>query len=461
MKAFWKGASVAVVLGLLAGCGGGSDDDDLIVLPEDPQVRVLHAIRGAPNVDVAVDGRLVLEDVAFQQASANLTLDPGERNVQVFETGTDNELFNETYDLGTGERFSIIAADPHLTELLAVQESRSLVLGGKARVNVVHAAANAGVVDVYVSAFGAALPDTPTINDAPFNANVLLPDQDAGEYQIRITGSDSTDVVFDSGPVELGGGDNITVVAVDSLTERSPVDLVVLTGTATNPVIVDDTAYVRVVHGVPGALVDVYINEAATPALPNFAFGDTSGGYVAVNSSPIIDVVLAGGDIADAVIEGQPALERGAYYTVIANGTVSAADSLPLGLYALQDDLTPAPAMEARVRVIHAAPFAEGDNADVDVYATTGQVADSTTTTNGVDPLLSLATALGYQEDTGYLPVTVLGDITALVTAAGGTDVAIAADLNLVSTGTYSVIALGDANAEGLTLVALQDQENP
>ena len=462
MKAYWKGTSVIALMGMLAACGGDSDDDVRAGLGvADPQVRVLHGIRGAVNVDVAVDGELVLQDVAYQQASGNLDLAPGERAVQVLEAGTDNVLFSQTYDLERNDRFSIIAADPMLGDLLSVEESRNPVMSGKARVNVIHAAANAGTVDIYVTANGDALPAAPTVDDATFNANVLLPDQDVGEYQIRITGGASQDVIYDSGPINLNSGDNISVVALDSLTDRAPVDLVVLTGTDKNPVVVDDTAYVRVVHGVPGALVDVYINESATPALEDFAFGNSTGGYVAVNSQPKLDVVLADGDIADAVIEAQPVLERGGYYTVVANGTVNAADTLPLGLYALQDDLTSAPVMEARVRIVHAAPFAEGDGADVDVYATTGLVAGVTSTVSGVAPLLTLGTGLGYQEDSGYLSVSVLGDITALVTAAGSNDVAIADEVTLESEKVYTVIALGDGSTEALTLLPLVDESAP
>ena len=453
MNGVAKGLITGLAALALSACGGDSDDD---VLPVG-KIRALHASPDAPNVDVYVNGVRRLEDVAYQQASRNLQFAVGDYQVDLNVTGTDNTVLSETFTIGAGDLITLIAANEvDSLEYLAVEENGSSVTAGNARVNVVHGSPSAGDVDIYVSAYGDPLPDTPTLDDVPFKASSSLGEVPEGTYQVRITGSSSTDVVFDSGPLELNSGDNLTAVAVDSSSDPawSPVDLVILTGTSTNPVVKDDTSFVRVIHGVPATDVDVYVNGSLT--FEDFSFSQSTGGYVELNSTPQLDVTLPDDAIGNAVISAQPELERGAYYTVIANGTADGNDGIPLNFLLLTDDLSAAAAGKAKLRVVHAAPFAEGTSADVDVWAAPGdQTGESSLTT--VSGEIQLATSLGYQEDTGYLSVD-NAQYTALVTLAGDTDIQIDAAATLDETAVYTAVAVGDVTNAALEILLFADE---
>lgn len=464
MNRVWKAAMVVATAALISACGGGDSDDEL--LPAGA-VRALHASPDAPNVDIYVNSTLRVADAPFQAASRNLRLLPGEYQVDVYVAGSDPDeadpVLSDTYDIAVGDLVTLIAANNVASiEYLVVPGDATPVTGGNARVDVVHASPSAGVVDIYVTEYGADLPGSTELNDVDFRGIASLGEVPAGTYQVRITDAHGVSVLYDSGPLDIRAGSKLTVVATDAGADEpwAPVDLVVLTGTDNNPIVQDDTSFVRVVHGVPGVPVDVYVNGALEEGslFDDFQFTETTDGYAELNSMPQIDITLPGDAIGNAVISAQPTLERGAYYTVIANGT-AADDGLDLGLVLLADDLTPAEEGEANLRIVHAAPFATGDAADVDVWAAAGDQ-------SGEDNLgdvageIPLATALGYQESTAYLPVPE-NQYTALVTLASEPDatagVAIDGVATLANTGVYTAIAVGGANETALQLLFLGD----
>lgn len=451
--------ALACLVPLVSACGGDSDNDDLIIELPRAELRALHASPGAPDVDIRVNGELVLEDVSYQSASGNLSLAPGEYEVEVLEANTESVLLSETVELVDDDLISLLAANvPVSLEALVVEEDGRSVTSGNARVNVIHASPTAGTVDIYVTAYGADLPDTPSINDATFKATQSLGEVTAGEYQVRITGGSDTDVVFDSGPLTLASGANLSVVAVDTSEEEawSPVDLVILTGSNDNPVVKDDSSFVRVVHAVPGVTVDVYVNEALT--LEDFAYTGDTDGYVRLNSTPALALTLPDDAIGNAVLTGAPELERGGYYTVIANGT-AADDSFPLSFVYLTDPrVAPTTAGKSNLRIVHAAPFAAGDAADVDVYAAGSGNAAALNLT-AVDGEILLREDLGYQEDTGYIEVDSAA-YTALVTAANDGAIAIAGETTLTAFANFTAIAVGGANSEDLELLFLLDYDD-
>lgn len=453
-----KFLALAFLVPLVSACGGDSDNEDLIIELPTAKLRALHASPGAPDVDIRVNGKLVLEDVSYQSASANLSLSPGEYQVEVLTANTETVLLDEIVELVDGDLISLLAANlPGSLEALVVEEDGTDVTSGNARVNVIHASPGAGTVDIYVTAYGAALPATPSIDDAVFKASQSLGEVAAGDYQVRITGGSDTDVVFDSGPLTLESGANLSVVAVDSSEESpwSPVDLVILTGTSENPVIKDDSSFVRVVHAVPSQTVDVYVNEELT--LEDFTYTSDTAGYVRLNSTPALAVTVPNDAIGNAVLTDTPELMRGAYYTVIANGTV-ADDGFPLSFVYLSDPReAPATVDRSNLRIVHAAPFAAGDAADVDVYAA-GSGNAAALNLAAVDGEVLLAEDLGYQEDSGYIEVDSAA-YTALVTAANDTAVAIAGETTLTTRASFTAIAVGGAQGEDLELLFLLDYD--
>lgn len=184
---------------------------------------------------------------------------------------------------------------------------------------------------------------------------------------------------------------------------------------------------VTVVHGVPGATVDVYVNGDAT--LEGFEPGTVTDPLDLPAGSYDVEIFEAGADpdADDPIISGSADLEAGANVSLVAHLDADGAPTL--GVFA--NDTSALDAGQARVTVRHtaAAPpvdvLADGDAVFTDVE-------------NG-------------QEGTAELPA---GAIEAAVALAGETDPVIGpADLDLEEGVNTIVYAIGSADEGDLELL--------
>lgn len=198
------------------------------------------------------------------------------------------------------------------------------------------------------------------------------------------------------------------------------------------------TALVRVAHKSPNApAVDVLVDGSVV--LSNVPFPAFSGYLEVPAGTRNVQVNAAG--TTQTVIDADLSLEAGRAYTVFATGLL--ADLTPV---VTVDDLTPAAAGDARIRVIHGAPSAPA----VDVYAT-APGADLETAT----PVL---TNVPFRAVSDYLTVPA-GTYQLRVTLAGTTTVAIDATVSLNPTSVRTVIARDNQGGGGpFTLALLPDQ---
>lgn len=123
------------------------------------QVRFVHASSDAPNVDVAVDGKTVVTDLAFgsfSPGSGYLTVTAGNRRVEVRTTGTTTDLINSTVSFGSQKSYTVIAtgfANPPQSDIAAVvlTDDNSAPPSGNVKLRVVHAAPDGPAgLDVYI-----------------------------------------------------------------------------------------------------------------------------------------------------------------------------------------------------------------------------------------------------------------------------------------------------------------------
>lgn len=76
---------------------------------EHAHVRIAHFAADAPNVDVWVDGEIVLEDVPASSISAFLELEPGEHSIALSPTGEEDAVIEAEVELEEGHSYSIAA----------------------------------------------------------------------------------------------------------------------------------------------------------------------------------------------------------------------------------------------------------------------------------------------------------------------------------------------------------------
>jgi uncharacterized protein DUF4397 len=142
------------------------------------QVRFVHASPDGPNVDVAIDGKTVVTNLAFDTvspATGYFTVTAGNRRVEVRVTGTTTDLINSTMSFSSGKQFTVIATGfenpaPGTVAALTLTDDNSAPTSGNVKLRVVHAAPSGPPnVDVYIVAPGTDISGmAPTISGLAF-----------------------------------------------------------------------------------------------------------------------------------------------------------------------------------------------------------------------------------------------------------------------------------------------------
>ena len=299
-------------------------------------------------------------------------------------------------------------------------------------------------MDIYVTAPGAQVADEQPLVTAAFMDFTAPAQVVAGEYQIQITAAGSTDVVFDTGPINLADGADLIVAATNNVaTGESPVSLLIADGD--QQALVHDAsapADIRVVHGISDApAVDVIANHALT-LVDGLAFPSATG-YLSVEPDTyLIDVVADADNSVVAIDDIEVSLEQAIRYTAIAN------NSLAEPQLNLVTDMPRSIATAAQIRLFHGSP----DAGDVDIYVTTdGDIAD-------VSPAFAqVAYNAEMLNETGYVSLAE-GDYYITVTPAGTKEAAIETGMiTLVAGGIYTAVAVNGSNDGDAPQLILQD----
>lgn len=200
-------------LGVLAGCGGGSDDVGQIIGTSSPQYRTVHANPFIPNVDFAVNGTVKITNVGFKNVSNYFGIDATATTATVSNTGSATPLASANFSPANGHRYTalaIVGANASATSLALIDDPyNKSILSDKARVRTFNASYNAPNVDVYVTAPNADLTTVgPTMSGAAYGAASPVSTQDSiyidgGTYQVRVTTAGTKTVIFTSQPFSL------------------------------------------------------------------------------------------------------------------------------------------------------------------------------------------------------------------------------------------------------------------
>ena len=337
-----------------------------------PTVRTLHASPDAPAVNIWVNGATALMDVDYGVGSGFLpVLEENTIQVEAIIPGGNAIVIDEVVNLDYNTEASIIAVGTVAAGVFAlpiINPSDSSIQEGYFRAQVVHAAPSAPAVNVYVTAFDADLAGSAPVNGmAPlsfedFTGQLEVP---AGDYQIRITvdGDATLTPAFDSGEISLPAGADLMIVAIENTGPgASPVELVVLDGTAAAPLKdVNTPASVVAVHLSPDApAVDILADVNATaddemlPLVRNVPFG----AFCDLNSVPAPGdytiSVVANADNSVVATQFPLVVEQSSEVTAIVSGFLASGDPMILPLP--QGDDRRSVITETKLRVTHASP---------------------------------------------------------------------------------------------------------
>ena len=418
---------------VLAACSSDNDNPQPTLPIEPPaatlKVQVLHGSPDAPAVNVLVDGGEVLSDVDYKVGSGQLTLDEGTYSVQVdgiLPGGNATVIGPVDLDLAADTIYTIVAVNNVAAiEPVIISQPDIAVAAGSARLFVLHGAADAPQVDVFVTAPGADLTASAPVGTFAFKETIGPAEVAAGDYQVRVTAAgDPSAVVFDSGTVTLSDGDDLTVTAVPNISGGSAaISLVALNGVGSLEILdVDTPTSLQVIHASPDApAVDVVVDGGVL--VPSLAFPTATGFVETPAGTYTVAVTVAGNPGAVAIGPVDLDLAAGARYSVLAVGELAAIEPL-----ILTDDPRRV-ATNAKVRIVHASPSAM----DVDIYVT-AVGADI----NAETPTLE---NIAFKDNTGYLALPA-GDYDVTVTPTGTKTAAIGpATISVSDGGIYTAIA--------------------
>nr|WP_306806044.1 DUF4397 domain-containing protein [Caballeronia sp. BR00000012568055] len=192
------------IASFIAGCGGGDDG------PGSAHLRILHASPDAPNVDVYLDNVVVLTNVSYPTASNYLTIYAGGHNIKINAAGTSTTVINVSPSLARDGYYTAIAANfvASIQAILATDDA-SAPPAGQARIRVIHAAPDAGPVDILVN-------NQVVLSNVPFAAISNYLTVSAGTYDVKVNAT-GTSVTAIEATVVAVAGNNYSAVAIGSL----------------------------------------------------------------------------------------------------------------------------------------------------------------------------------------------------------------------------------------------------
>jgi hypothetical protein len=186
------------------------DDDEA-----QSQVRLLHAVPGASDVDVYVDGERVLQDISYGTATDYEALEPGTHNVVLIEASEPGRVVLEA-ELQTrnGGNYTVAATgQPTNGDIdataVSLAENSTQPADDVAAVRLAHLSPDAPAVTVTLNQTG----DTVFERVEPGTASSYLTIPE-GTYTLDVRSGGANGQVVQSVDVDLDGGDAQTAFAI-------------------------------------------------------------------------------------------------------------------------------------------------------------------------------------------------------------------------------------------------------
>ncbi|WP_227774164.1 DUF4397 domain-containing protein [Haladaptatus pallidirubidus] len=179
---------------------------------EAARARIVHAVPGAPNVDVFVDGNRALQNVAYKDVSDYLELEPGQHTLQVAPAGEgqENAIIEQQATLEPNRDYTIAAGGTQDSpEAFLFMDVSEIPSGNRVSIRGVHLSPDAPAVDIATN--GDLL-----VEGLEYGTASEYVDLPAGSYtiEVRPAGEDQAVATTD---VTLKGGVVISAFAVGLL----------------------------------------------------------------------------------------------------------------------------------------------------------------------------------------------------------------------------------------------------
>lgn len=307
-------------------------------------LRFVHAVPGAPNVDILVDNVVAVRSLAYASASRYMNLKAGEHNVTVVPTGATAPLFQGKVALDASQAMTIITqGTPQALEAVTYEDELGPVKPGNTRITAVHAIKDAPAVDVLRVEGTQVL--FPLVQGLAYGQPYGTIDVQAAAINIAVVpaGGNVGGAVVKADKLSLLGGTYNMVVVMGTLEGQVKPSYLLLT----SPTQADSSSksgLIRLVHASADApALDVYIDNVLVA--PGLAFGDATP-HLALAAKPMNVAVRTAGSKPDSapLVGGTLDLAGGEAFTVsVAGGKLQVAS----------DNISALDAKKARINVIN------------------------------------------------------------------------------------------------------------
>ncbi|WP_435317462.1 DUF4397 domain-containing protein [Haloarchaeobius sp. TZWSO28] len=179
------------------------------------QVRIGHCSPDAPAVDVFVDGEKVASDVSFTDVSDYMEVPAGSHDVKICPAGKPEQpVIEKSFELEADHEFTVLAIGDLADIDTLVLNDKNEEKENAGRVRFVHAAPDAGNVDVAFD--GARL-----FADMPFGKAGAYASVDAGSYELQVMPAGEDEPVLKVPNITVEAGKTYTAFAVGKLSDDS------------------------------------------------------------------------------------------------------------------------------------------------------------------------------------------------------------------------------------------------
>jgi Domain of unknown function (DUF4397) len=200
----------------MIGCGGGSNSSTT------QQLRIVMASPDAPPVDILIDGTQVATALVYTNSTAYLAVKSGGRQVQVLTVSNSTSIFKQPVSVTASANETLLLTGPasKMQSLLLTDGATTTTTTTTAtgQVRAVNASPPMGPADVYIVNAGSSIAGTtPAAAKLAFDQATSYKSEAIGNYQVFMTQPGTTNVFFDTGPLELTQSQFQTVVALDAI----------------------------------------------------------------------------------------------------------------------------------------------------------------------------------------------------------------------------------------------------
>jgi trimeric autotransporter adhesin len=197
------------------GCGGSSSSDTT------QQLRIVMASPDATPVDILFDGTQIATSLAFTNSTAYLPVKSGSRHIQALTVSNSTSVFDQTISITASANETLLLTGPvaKMQSLLLIDgATNTTITTGDGKVRVVNASQTMGPADVYIVNAGTSLAGaTPTSTALAFGKATDYTLEIIGDFQVVMTQPGTTNVLLNTGPLDLIQSQFKTVVAVDAV----------------------------------------------------------------------------------------------------------------------------------------------------------------------------------------------------------------------------------------------------